>query len=84
MEVHLPEQQEARLNALSAESGRGTDELVQEAVAQLLTHNEWFRAQVQIGIGQIARGELKRKSWTRALSACFDLEAHPVGTSCCR
>ena len=56
MEVHLPEQQEAQLNALAAQTGR-TDELVQEAVAQLLTHNEWFRAQVQIGIDQIARGE---------------------------
>jgi predicted transcriptional regulator len=57
MEVHLPEQQEAQLNALAAQTGRGTDELVQEAVAQLLTHNEWFGAQVQIGIDQIARGE---------------------------
>jgi predicted transcriptional regulator len=57
MEVHLPEQQEAQLNALAAETGRGTDELVQEAVAQLLIHNEWFRTQVQIGIDQIARGE---------------------------
>ena len=57
MEVHLPEQQEAQLNALAAQTGRGADELVQEAVAQLLDHNEWFRAQVQIGIDQIARGE---------------------------
>ena len=57
MEVHLPEQQEAQLNALAAQTGRGTDELVQEAVAQLLAHNEWFHAQVQIGIDQIARGE---------------------------
>jgi predicted transcriptional regulator len=57
MEVHLPEQQEAQLNALALETGRATDELVQEAVAQMLTHNEWFRAQVQIGLDQIARGE---------------------------
>jgi predicted transcriptional regulator len=57
MEVHLPEQQEAQLNALAAETGRGIDELVQEAVAQLLTYNEWFRTQVQIGVDQIARGE---------------------------
>ena len=55
--MHLPQQQEAQLNALGAETGRATDELVQEAVAQLLAHNEWFRAQVQIGIDQIARGE---------------------------
>jgi predicted transcriptional regulator len=57
MEVRLPEQQEAQLNALAAQTGRGTDELVQEAIAQLLAYNEWFQAQVQIGIDQIARGE---------------------------
>jgi predicted transcriptional regulator len=57
MEVDLPQEQEARLNAIAAQTGRGTDELVQEAVAQMLAHNESLRAQVQIGIDQIARGE---------------------------
>ena len=57
MEVHLPQQQEAQLNALAEQTGRRTDELVQEAVAQLLDYNEWFKAQVKIGIDQIARGE---------------------------
>ncbi len=57
MEVHLPERQEARLHDLAARTGRPMDELVQEAVAQLLADNEWFREQVQIGIDQIARGE---------------------------
>jgi predicted transcriptional regulator len=57
MEVHLPDQQEAQLNDLAAETGRGIDELVQEAVAKLLGHNEWFKQQVQIGIDQIERGE---------------------------
>ena len=57
MEVHLPDTQESQLNELSARTGRGTDELVQEAVARLLAHNEWFKAQVQVGIDQIERGE---------------------------
>jgi len=57
MEVHLPQQQETRLRALASQTGRKTDELVQEAVSQLLAYNEWFQAQVQIGIDQIARGE---------------------------
>ena len=57
MEVHLPQNQEAQLNELVAQTGRGTDELMQEAVAKLLAHNEWFKMQVQIGIDQIARGE---------------------------
>ena len=57
MEVHLPQSQEAQLKNLSAQTGRGTDDLVQEAVARLLAHNDWFKAQVKIGIDQIARGE---------------------------
>ncbi len=57
MEVHLPDTQESQLNELAAKTGRGTDELVQEAVARLLAHNEWFKAQVQVGIDQIERGE---------------------------
>ena len=55
MEVHLPRDQEVQLNELAAQTGRGTDVLVQEAVAKLLAHNEWFKARVQIGIDQIAR-----------------------------
>jgi predicted transcriptional regulator len=57
MEVHLPQGQEAELNELAARTGRGTDELVQEAVARLLAHNEWFQEQVQVGLDQIQRGE---------------------------
>ena len=57
MEVHLLQNQEVQLNELAAQTGRGTDELVQEAVAKLRAHNEWFKAQVQIGVDQIARGE---------------------------
>ena len=57
MEVHLLQNQEAGLNELAAKTGRGTDELVQEAVAKLLAHNERFQAQVQIGVDQIERGE---------------------------
>ena len=57
MEVHLLQYQEVQLNELSAKTGRGTDDLVQEAVGQLLAQNEWFKQQVQIGIDQISRGE---------------------------
>ncbi len=57
MEVHLSPSLEAQLNDLAANTGRPTDELVQEAVAKLLRHSEWFKRQVQIGIDQIERGE---------------------------
>ena len=57
MEVHLPESQETQLKELSAKTGRGTDDLVKEAVSRLLDRNEWFAQQVQVGLDQIARGE---------------------------
>ena len=53
----MPQNQEAQLNELAAKTGRGTDDLVQEAVARLLAHDEWFKEQVQVGIDQINRGE---------------------------
>jgi predicted transcriptional regulator len=49
--------QETQLNDLALRTGRGTDDLIQEAVARLLAHSEWLKEQVQIGIDQIARGE---------------------------
>jgi predicted transcriptional regulator len=57
MEVQLPQSQETQLNELAARTGRGTDALVQEAVAQLLVRNGRFSQQVQVGIDQIKRGE---------------------------
>jgi predicted transcriptional regulator len=58
MEVELRPEQEARLNELAATSGRGTDELLQEAVDRLLSYNTWLEEQVQVGMDQIERGEL--------------------------
>jgi len=57
MEVHLPQNQESQLNELAIRTGRGTDDLVQEAVGRLLAHTDWFERQVQVGIDEIARGE---------------------------
>ena len=57
MNVNLSQEQESELNALAARTGRATEEIVEEAIAKLLAEKEWFRAQVQIGIDQIARGE---------------------------
>jgi predicted transcriptional regulator len=57
MEVHLPQHQETQLHELAVSTGRASDDLVQEAVARLLAHNEWFKQQVQLGLDQIARGE---------------------------
>jgi len=56
MEVHLLPSQESQLNELAVKTGRGTDDLVQEAVTRLLARNEWFQQQVQVGINDFACG----------------------------
>lgn len=58
MELQLPERQAAELASLSTRTGRSPDELVTEAVDRLLAQESWFDEQVQLGIDQIARGEL--------------------------
>ena len=57
MEVQFTPDQETQLNEMAAKTGRGTDELVREAVDRLLAYNRWFREQVQVGLDQIERGE---------------------------
>jgi predicted transcriptional regulator len=57
VEVQLPQNQEARLNDLAARTGKTPDDLIREAIARLLDHDEWFKEQVQVAMDQIARGE---------------------------
>lgn len=57
MELQLPERQGAGLASLAVRTGRSASELAVEAVDRLLAQEEWFDAQVQLGIDQIARGE---------------------------
>jgi predicted transcriptional regulator len=62
MNVDIPQSQLEQLNALAAQTGKRADELVQEAVSKLLAYNEWFKAQVQIGVDQIRHGEFIEES----------------------
>ena len=57
MDLQLPERQAAGLASLSTRTGRSASELAVEAVDRLLAQENWFDAQVQLGIDQIARGE---------------------------
>ncbi len=56
MNVEIPHNQIEQLDTLAAQTGKGTGELVREAVSKMLAYNDWFKAQVQIGIDQIQRG----------------------------
>ena len=57
MTVNLDQNELDQLLELSVQTGRGTEDLVCEAVSKMLAHNEWFKAQVQIGVDQIKRGK---------------------------
>ena len=57
MELQLTERQAAGLASLATRTGRSASDLAAEAVDRLLAQEEWFDAQVQLGIDQIARGE---------------------------
>jgi predicted transcriptional regulator len=57
MDLQLPESQAAALASLSVRTGRNASELAAEAVDRFLAQENWFDAQVQLGIDQIARGE---------------------------
>ena len=57
MDLQLPERQAAELASLSMRTGRSASELAVEAVDRLLAQENWFDAQVQLGIDQMARGE---------------------------
>jgi len=58
VEVHLAESQEAQLNDLAARTGRGTDELVQRAVARMIEYDARLLEAVERGRAAARRGEL--------------------------
>ncbi len=57
MEIPLTPEFEAKLQRLAAQTGRRAEEIVREAVQAYLEHDQWFRNQVQQGLGQLERGE---------------------------
>src|ERR1700730_12798549 len=57
MEVRFSPEFEAELKRVASENGRGAEQLVQEIVQTYLNHDQWFRAEVQKGLGQLDRGE---------------------------
>ncbi len=56
MDIHLSVQQEARLREIASQTGRSTDEIVQEFVQSQLDHDAWFRAEVKLGMEELDGG----------------------------
>jgi predicted transcriptional regulator len=57
MEIRFAPELEARLNQIASQTGKGTDEVVRELVANYLDHDEWFRQEVAKGLGSLDRGK---------------------------
>jgi predicted transcriptional regulator len=57
MEIRFSPELETKLNQAASETGRNTDQLVQQIVAGWLDHDQWFREQVAKGLVQLDRGE---------------------------
>jgi predicted transcriptional regulator len=66
MEVNLTPDQVEQLNKLASSTGRRADELVQEAIDNLLAYNHWFRKEKEIGMDQVRQGELVEDEEVRA------------------
>lgn len=66
MEVHLTPDQLEQLNELASSTGRRADELVQEAIDNLIAYNKWFRKEVETGLAQVRQGELVEDEEVRA------------------
>ena len=58
MEIDLSPELQARLNQIASQQGRDSKSLVREAVERLVSYDDWFLRQVEIGLAQAERGEL--------------------------
>jgi len=56
MEVQLSTEQEAQLSVMADETGKTPDELAREVVGRFIAEEAHFRAAVQAGLDDAARG----------------------------
>jgi predicted transcriptional regulator len=66
MELNLNPETAEKLNKLAQRTGRGADELIDEAVDQLIAYDEWFEQKVRDGLAAIQRGEVVPNEEVRA------------------
>jgi predicted transcriptional regulator len=57
MEIELHPRQVDELAEIASQTGEGTDELVRQAVDELLAEKQWRRRQARVGLDEIERGE---------------------------
>ncbi len=66
MEVHFTPDQEAQLLQMAQRSGMGSEQLVKDAVLNVVAEDAHFRAAVRRGVEQADRGELSEHSEVKA------------------
>lgn len=58
MEVQLTPEQQNLLNELVQRTGRGSNELLGEAVEHLAAYDRWFREEVEKGLKSLREGRV--------------------------
>ena len=66
MELNLTPEAEAKLNALALRTNRGTDELLEEAIENLVSYNEWLDEMLNEGLADIESGNVVPDEEVRA------------------
>ncbi len=58
MEVRLDPELEGKLSRIAEQQGRSAESLVEEAVARIVKHDEWFGREVDKGLEDVKQGKL--------------------------
>ncbi len=56
MEISFNPELQAKLDQIASQSGKGSDQVVQELVATYIDHDEWFRKEVRKGLDSLDGG----------------------------
>ena len=57
MEISFTPELEARLKQVASQTGKATDQVVKELVANYFDHDEWFRQEVYKGLSLLDHGK---------------------------
>ena len=58
MELHLTSETEAKLSKIAQRTQRSTDELLEEAITNLIAYNEWLEAKVRHSLAEVEKGHV--------------------------
>ena len=76
MEISLAPELEERLARIASEAGKAANQVVQELVADYVSHDEWFRQEVQKGLASLnlSASLCRMRKWAAGSSVSSSLE----------